>query len=52
MGASQRYWHRKRRRFIHVFFVPLIPISASTEHIKCDVSQSYKPSVLVQPTAV
>lgn len=52
-GASRGYRHRKGRRFVHVFFIPLIPISAATEHIKCDGCKTrFKPSVLVQPTAV
>jgi hypothetical protein len=51
--ASQSYRHRKGRRFIHVFYIPLIPISASAEHIKCDGCKTrFKPSVLTQPTTV
>ncbi|HXC81905.1 MAG TPA: zinc-ribbon domain-containing protein [Trebonia sp.] len=51
--ASQPYRHRKGRKFIHLFFIPLIPISATTEHIKCGGCKTrYKPSVLTQPAAV
>ena len=48
--ASQQYRHRKGRRFIHVFYIPLIPISGSTEHIKCGGCKTrFKLSVLGQP---
>lgn len=51
--ASQPYRHRKGRRFIHVFYIPLIPISAAAEHLRCDRCKTrFQPSVLAQPTTV
>jgi hypothetical protein len=50
--ATEPYRHRKGRRFIHVFYLPLIPISAMKEHIKCGGCKTrYKTSVLAQPAA-
>lgn len=47
--AIQPYRHRKGRRFIHIFYIPLIPISSLAEHIKCGVcKRRYKTSVLTQ----
>ncbi len=49
--AIEPYRHRKGRRFIHVFYIPLIPISALTEHIKCGGCRTrFKTSVLTQST--
>jgi len=51
--GSLPYRHRKGRRFIHVFYIPLIPISASAEHVKCEGCKTrYKTSVLAQPATV
>ena len=51
--GSQPYRHRKGRRFVHVFYIPLIPISAAAEHVRCDGCKTrYKTSVLAQPTTV
>lgn len=47
--ANRPYRHRKGRRFIHVFYIPLIPISASTEHVRCGGCKTrYKASVLAE----
>jgi hypothetical protein len=50
--AIRNYRLRKGRRFFHVFFIPLIPISAASEHVRCAECKSrYKPAVLEQTTA-
>ena len=47
--AACEYRLRKGRRFIHLFFVPLIPISAGSEHVRCNTCGTrYKPTVLAQ----
>lgn len=49
--ASENYRQRKGRKFIHVFYIPLIPISGAAEHVRCDQCKTrYKTSVL-QPAA-
>jgi hypothetical protein len=41
------YRLRRGRRFIHLFFIPLIPISGASEHVRCSTCKKrYKPSVL------
>jgi hypothetical protein len=47
--TTSAYRHRKGRRFVHVFFIPLIPISASREHVRCSGCKSrYVTEVLTQ----
>ncbi|MBO0837911.1 MAG: zinc-ribbon domain-containing protein [Actinobacteria bacterium] len=50
--TSQPYRYRRGRRFIHVFFIPLIPISGATEHVKCGGCKTrFRTSVLAQTAA-
>jgi|HubBroStandDraft_6_1064221.scaffolds.fasta_scaffold272746_1 hypothetical protein len=43
------YRLRKGRRFLHVFFVPVVPVSAASEHVRCGACKKrYKPGVLTQ----
>jgi hypothetical protein len=45
--VPREYRLRKGRRFIHLFFIPLIPISAASEHVRCGTCKKrYKQSVL------
>jgi predicted RNA-binding Zn-ribbon protein involved in translation (DUF1610 family) len=47
--TTRTYKLRKGRRFVHLFYVPLIPISASREHVRCTSCKTrYVPDVLTQ----
>jgi hypothetical protein len=50
--TNRPYRLRRGRRFIHVFYIPLIPISAATEHVQCGQCRSrFAPAVLGMPVA-
>lgn len=45
--AERAYKHRKVRRFVTLYFIPLIPLGLLGEYIECQTCTStYKPSVL------
>jgi hypothetical protein len=51
-GGDRDYRHRSGRRFITVFFIPLIPLARTGEHIQCLTCKTrYVTEVLDQPTA-
>src|SRR4051794_13031667 len=51
-GGDRGYRHRAGRRFITVFFIPVIPLTKAGEHVRCDTCKTrYVPEVLGSPTA-
>jgi hypothetical protein len=51
-GGDRSYRHRAGRRFITVFFIPLIPLTKTGEHVQCDTCKTrYVTEVLASPTA-
>jgi zinc-ribbon family len=51
-GGDRNYRHRAGRRFITVFFIPLIPLNKAGEHVQCTTCKTrYVPDVLNAPTA-
>ena len=51
-GGDRQYRHRTGRRFITVFFIPLIPLTKAGEHVQCTTCKTrYVMDVLSLPTA-
>jgi hypothetical protein len=51
-GGDRDYRHRAGRRFITVFFIPLIPLARAGEHVQClSCKTRYVTEVLNLPTA-
>src|SRR5271167_4009259 len=52
-GGDRDYRHRTGRRFITVFFIPLIPLTKTGEHVQClSCKTRYVTEVLKLPTTV
>jgi hypothetical protein len=52
-GGDRHYRHRAGRRFITVFFIPLIPLTKTGEHVQClSCKTRYVTEVLKLPTTV
>jgi hypothetical protein len=52
-GGDRRYRHRSGRRFITVFFIPLIPLARTGEHVQCLTCKTrYVTEVLKLPTTI
>jgi hypothetical protein len=50
-GGDREYRHRAGRRFITVFFIPLIPLAKTGEHVQClSCKTRYVTEVLKLPT--
>ena len=50
-GGDRKYRHRAGRRFITVFFIPLIPLTRTGEHVQCRTCKTrYVTEVLRLPT--
>ena len=50
-GGDREYRHRTGRRFITVFFIPLIPLTKTGEHVQCRTCKTrYVTEVLRLPT--
>jgi hypothetical protein len=50
-GGDREYRHRAGRRFITVFFIPLIPLAKTGEHVQCLACKTrYVTEVLKLPT--
>jgi hypothetical protein len=50
-GGDREYRHRAGRRFITVFFIPLIPLAKTGEHVQCRTCKTrYVTEVLKLPT--
>lgn len=51
-GQPAAYQLRRGRRFIHVFFIPLIPISGPTEHWRCaQCKGKFRPAIAGAPAS-
>lgn len=51
-GGDRNYRHRAGRRFVTVFFIPLIPLTKTGEHVQCTACKTrYVSDVLRLPTA-
>lgn len=51
-GGDRGYRHRAGRRFITVFFIPIIPLNKTGEHVQCTTCKTrYVVDVLSAPTA-
>ena len=52
-GGDRAYRHRTGRRYITVFFIPLIPLTRTGEHVQCLTCKTrYVTEVLKLPTTV
>src|ERR1700735_2703023 len=52
-GGDRPYRHRTGRRFITVFFIPLVPLTKTGEHVQCLTCKTrYVTEVLKLPTTV
>jgi hypothetical protein len=52
-GGDRGYRHRAGRRFITVFFIPLIPLAATGEHVQCLTCKTrYVTEALKLPTTI
>lgn len=52
-GGDREYRHRAGRRFVTVFFIPLIPLAKTGEHVQCLTCKiRYVTEVLKLPTTV
>jgi hypothetical protein len=50
-GGDRKYRHRAGRRFITVFFIPLVPLAKTGEHVQCLTCKTrYVTEVLKLPT--
>jgi len=50
-GGDREYRHRSGRRFVTVFFIPLIPLTKTGEHVQCMTCKTrYVTEVLRLPT--
>jgi zinc ribbon protein len=51
-GGDRRYRHRSGRRFLTLFFIPVIPLTKAGEHVQCITCRTrYHVGALRQPTA-
>ena len=51
-GGDRTYRHRRGWRWIHVFFIPVIPLGRAGEYVQCTTCGSrYRTDVLALPTA-
>ena len=51
-GGDRPYRLRGGRRWLHIFFIPLIPLGQAGEHVQCDNCRTrYRPEVLSLPTS-
>jgi hypothetical protein len=51
-GGDRDYRHRAGRRFVTVFFIPLVPLNKTGEHVQCTRCKTrYVTEVLGLPTA-
>lgn len=51
-GGDRQYNHRSGRRFFTLFFIPVIPLDKTGEHVQCTSCRTrYVTSVLQVPTA-
>lgn len=51
-GGDRPYRHRAGRRFITIFFIPVIPLTKVGEHVQCDACKTrYVTEVLNSPTS-
>jgi hypothetical protein len=51
-GGDREYRHRAGRRWFTVLFIPLIPLTAAGEHIRCAIcGTGYRMEVLSLPTS-
>lgn len=51
-GGDRDYRHRSGRRFVTIFFIPLIPLARTGEHVQCLTCKTrYVTEALGQPTA-
>ena len=51
-GGDRNYRHRAGRRFITIFFIPVIPLTKAGEHVRCETCKTrYVTEVLASPTA-
>lgn len=51
-GGDRHYRHRAGRRFITVFFIPIIPLNKTGEHVQCTTCKTrYVVDVLHAPTS-
>ena len=52
-GGDREYRHRAGRRYITVFFIPLVPLTRTGEHVQCLTCKTrYVTEVLKLPTTV
>jgi len=52
-GGDRTYRHRAGRRFITLFFIPLIPLTRTGQHVQClSCKTRYVTEVLKMPTTV
>src|SRR5579859_5266904 len=52
-GGDREYRHRAGRRFVSVFFIPVIPLMRTGEHVQCLACKTrYVTEVLKLPTTV
>ena len=50
-GGDRPYRHKSGRRWIHVFFIPVIPLDKAGEYVQCgECGTRYSPEVLALPT--
>lgn len=50
-GGDRTYRHKSGRRWIHVFFIPVIPLDKAGEYVQCtECGTRYSPEVLALPT--
>jgi hypothetical protein len=51
-GGDREYRHRAGRRYVTIFFIPLIPLMKTGEHVQCLTCKTrYVTEVLKQPTS-
>ena len=51
-GGDRSYRHRAGRRFITLFFIPVVPLNKTSEHVQCVTCKTrYVTEVLSLPTA-
>jgi hypothetical protein len=51
-GGDRQYRHRSGRRFLTLFFIPVIPLTKAGEHVQCTTCRTrYHVGALRQPTA-
>src|SRR5579871_2714065 len=52
-GGDREYRHRTGRRFLTIFFIPLVPLMKTGEHVQCLACKTrYVTEVLKLPTTV